>query len=63
VTPAVPLGIRGEIIAQPGDAGEIEKVIRDAPDGPAYHARFKGRTLMVPESALDFLNQEAEEER
>jgi nitrogen fixation protein NifZ len=53
VTPRIPLGIRGEIIAEPGNVGEIEKVLRDAPDGVAYHVRFPGRTLQVPETALD----------
>jgi nitrogen fixation protein NifZ len=58
VTPTVPLGIRGEVIALPGEGGEIEKVLRENPGGPAYHARFNGRTLLVPESALEFLHPE-----
>lgn len=53
VTPRRPLGIRGEVIAQPGSIGEIEKVLRDAPGGVAYHVRFPGRTLQVPETALN----------
>ena len=61
VTPKIPLGIRGEVIAAPGDEGEIEMVLRDHPGGPAYHARFKGRTLQVPEGALEFLQPEIEE--
>ena len=61
VTPTLPLGIQGEIVAQPGDAGEIEKVLRDHPQGPAYHARFNGRTLLVAEPAMDFLEPEAED--
>lgn len=52
VTPKIPLGIKGEVLAHPGDEGEIEKVLREYPGGPAYHARFKGRTLLVPEGAL-----------
>ena len=60
VTPTLKLGIRGEVIAQPGDDGEIEKVLREQPGGPVYHVRFHGRTLMVPESALDFLPGQAE---
>ena len=60
ITPKVPLGIQGDIIARPGDAGEIEKVLREQPGGPAYHARFHGRTLVVPESALEFLHPEAD---
>ncbi len=62
VTPTIPLGIQGEVIAAPGDEGEIEMVLRDNPGGPAYHARFHGRTLQVPEKALEFLNPELEEE-
>lgn len=53
VTPRIPLGLGGEVIVEPGKIGEIEKVLRDAPGGVAYHVRFPGRTLQVPESALD----------
>ena len=53
VTPRRPLAIGGEIIASPGDEGEIEKLIRDMPEGIHYHARFSGRTLLVPETALE----------
>ena len=59
VTPTVNLGIRGVIIARPGDAGEIEQVLRAHENGPNYHVRFKGRVLVVPERALAFLNDEA----
>lgn len=55
VTPRLPLALQGEVIAQPGDAGEVEKVLREQADGPVYHVRFSGRTLQVPEPALDFL--------
>lgn len=47
-----PLGIDGEVVVDPGDVGEVVKVLRDAPGGPAYHVRFPGRTLQVPEAAL-----------
>lgn len=60
VTPTVNLGIRGEIIAKPGDAGEIEKVLRGHGDDPAYHVRLNGRTLMVAEGVLEFLRGESE---
>jgi nitrogen fixation protein NifZ len=62
VTPKKPLGIKGEVIAEPGDEGEIEKVLREEEGGPFYHARFKGRVLMVPESALEFLDPELAKE-
>ena len=53
VTPRLPLAIGGEIIAGPGTTGEILKVLRDIPGGIQYHVRFPGRTLQVPETALD----------
>lgn len=56
VKAAKPLAIGGDIIAAIGDTGEVLKVLRDAPGGPAYHVRFPGRTLQVPESALDPAN-------
>ncbi len=52
VTPVRRLGSAGEVIAEPGMEGEIEKVLRDVPGGPAYHVRFSGRILQVPESSL-----------
>jgi nitrogen fixation protein NifZ len=57
VKAAIPLGIRGEVVAAPGDIGEILKVLRDeatvsALGGVGYHVRFPGRTLQVPEAAL-----------
>lgn len=52
VTPKLTLAVQGEIIAKPGDPGQILKVLRDLPDGPAYHVRFPGRTLQVPEKLL-----------
>ncbi len=58
VTPRFKLALGGEVIASPGDEGEIEKVLREQADGPAYHARFAGRTLLVPETALEFLYPE-----
>ena len=59
ITPRISLAISGEVIASPGDEGEIEKVLREHQDGPAYHARFAGRTLLVPETAIDFYSPEA----
>jgi len=52
VTPRRSLAIGGEVIAAPGDPGEIEKLIRDMPEGIHYHVRFSGRTLLVPETVL-----------
>ncbi|MBW9267100.1 MAG: nitrogen fixation protein NifZ [Candidatus Thiodiazotropha sp. (ex. Lucinisca nassula)] len=55
VTPKIPLSIQGDVIARSGDEGEIEKVLRDHPGGPAYHVRFNGRILLVLEPVLEFL--------
>jgi len=49
----VALAIRGEVIVNVGDGGEILKVERDAPGGVAYEVRFPGRSLLVPETALE----------
>ncbi|GAB6051986.1 hypothetical protein JCM17960_08060 [Magnetospira thiophila] len=52
VTPKIPLGVDGEVVADIQTVGEILKVLRDAPGGMTYHVRFPGRTFVVPESAL-----------
>lgn len=61
VTPRIPLGIQGKVVAQPGDEGEVEKVLREHDGGLAYHVRFRGRTLLVSENTLDCLHAEPEE--
>jgi nitrogen fixation protein NifZ len=53
VTPTMRLSASGRIIAEPGDVGEIIKVLRHQESGVAYHVRFPGHTLMVPEHALN----------
>lgn len=55
VSPRLSLAIQGEVMARPGDPGEIEKVVLDEPGVVAYHVRFFGRTLRVPETALERL--------
>ena len=52
VSCTTPLAINGEVIIEPGQEGEVIKVLRDHPGGVAYHVRFPGRTLLVPESVL-----------
>ena len=52
VTPVRVLAIAGEVVAEPGMEGEVEQVLRDHADGPAYHVRFAGRTLQVQELSL-----------
>lgn len=53
VVAALPLGKQGQVVVEQGAEGEIEKVLRDSPDGVFYHVRFSGRTLQVPESAIE----------
>ncbi|MBF0471140.1 MAG: nitrogen fixation protein NifZ [Gammaproteobacteria bacterium] len=58
VTPTVTLAVDGEVIASPGDGGEIEKVLREEEGGPLYHVRFNGRVLLVAENSLEPLARE-----
>lgn len=46
------LAVEGEIIVERGMEGEVLKVIRES-ENIQYHVRFSGRTLQVPEHALD----------
>lgn len=61
VTPTIPLAINGEVIAEPGTQGEILKVLREV-QPMAYHVRFPGRTLQVPESVLAPFEAKKEQE-
>lgn len=47
------LAIDGEVIVEKDAEGEVLKVLRDMPGGVQYHVRFPGRTLQVPEDALE----------
>ncbi len=42
----------GVTLAHIGDEGQVLKVLRNGADGVAYHVRFPGHTLVVPEVAL-----------
>jgi len=55
------LAVNGEVIANVGDVGEIIKVLRWHEDGVAYHVRFPGHTLQVPENVLEPLEAVSEE--
>ncbi len=46
------LSANGEILAEIGDVGQIIKVLRQHEGGVAYHVRFPGRTLLVPETSI-----------
>ncbi len=48
----IDLGINGEVLFEEGTQGEILKVLRDLKP-MQYHVRFPGKTLQVPESALE----------
>jgi len=52
VTVRVPLAVRGQVVVEAGKAGEVIKVLRDHPGGPAYHIYIDGRTFQVPEASL-----------
>ena len=52
------LAVGGELLVARDAIGEVIKVIRDAPDGVAYHVHFdslRGRLLQIPEGALQAL--------
>ena len=47
------LGAGGRVLVERGEVGEVIKVLRDTPEGVAYHVVFADcNTLQVPESAL-----------
>jgi nitrogen fixation protein NifZ len=46
------LAVNGEMRAVARAAGEVIKVLRDAPGGVQYHVRFSERVLQVPEAIL-----------
>lgn len=48
----IDLGIQNQIVVAQGSEGEILKVLRDSLP-VHYHVRFPGKTLSVPESALE----------
>lgn len=56
------LAIQGEVVADAGSEGEILKVVREEGEPMRYHVNFAGRTLLVPESALDSLNDATPED-
>jgi nitrogen fixation protein NifZ len=51
----------GVTIAHIGDEGQVLKVLRHGENGVAYHVRFPGHTLVVPESALIHAEEEVAE--
>lgn len=59
VSPRVALAVSGEVVARPGDEGQVLKVLRGEEAGVQYHVRIRGRTLQVGESSLDALEEES----
>ena len=47
------LVVNGETIVEKGVQGEVVQIITDAPGVYQYHIRFPGKTIQVPESALE----------
>jgi len=60
VTVRIPLAISGQVVVPAGQAGEVIKVLRDQPNGPAYHIHVDGRTFQVPETALAPIEEDSE---
>ncbi|MDX1811042.1 MAG: nitrogen fixation protein NifZ [Gammaproteobacteria bacterium] len=48
------LAINGEIIVELGEEGEVLKAFKEPGQMATYHVRFSGKTLLVPESCLDY---------
>ena len=42
-----------ETIAEPGDEGEIEKIVKEEGKPVCYHVRLHGRVFLIPELFLD----------
>lgn len=56
VQAAMTMAVRGEVIVEAGEVGEIEKVVREA-GAVFYHVRFRGRTFKIPEQAVDAVDE------
>ncbi len=46
------LAINGQVVLQAGAMGQIERVIRDQPQGIFYHVRFEERVFQIAETGL-----------
>jgi nitrogen fixation protein NifZ len=54
VAAKIPLGIKGRVLVDQGEIGEVLKVLRGSPDGVSYHVHFTGRdVIQAPETALE----------
>ena len=55
------LAVSGDVIAEPGDEGEVLKVLREGDTGVSYHVRFPGHTLAVDERLLRAFGETGDE--
>lgn len=56
----IPLSVRGSVVVETGQEGQIDRVLRDAPGGVQYHVHFGGgRIFQVPEKALEMAPRSA----
>ena len=46
------LAIKGEVIVEAGDPGEVESIVKEQGKPVAYHVRFHGRVFKIPEALL-----------
>ncbi|MCP5420406.1 MAG: nitrogen fixation protein NifZ [Gammaproteobacteria bacterium] len=53
------LAIDGKIVVSSGDQGQVEKIFRDSPAGVTYQVRFVEQILLVPEKALEAVNDQS----
>ncbi|MEZ5581844.1 MAG: nitrogen fixation protein NifZ [Candidatus Competibacteraceae bacterium] len=49
----ISLAVAGHVVMPAHQEGQIEKVLRDLPEGIQYYVRFAERVLQVPESVLE----------
>ena len=47
------LSVHGQVLVEPGDVGQVLKVLRHPEHGVTYHVRFPGHTLLIPEASLE----------
>jgi nitrogen fixation protein NifZ len=47
------LGVRGRLLVEQGEIGDVVKVLRNSAHGVYYQVQFHARIFQVPEAALD----------
>ncbi len=56
VSPNRPLGVNGEIVAHPGEVGEITRVLPREDGSVAYELLINQRVFVVPEAILELVS-------